>query len=299
LSIDDTLAKHFADVPAGKAEITLRQILTHSAGLVDLTGDDYDPVSREQLIAEVLRAPLVSKPGAEFHYSNAGFSMLSAIIEKVSGKDYHAFMRERLFAPAGMRDTGYKVRRGAESRVARTLTPPVDHGTSWERLTRSGGVHWVLLGNGGMLTTTEDLYRWEVALRRGAIVPRAVQEKLFAPMFQRSDTVSVAAAWTRELVNGETVIHHGSDGPPLGVNGEFRRYPDEQLAVIFLGNTRLNGWSPRRVVGPLVRRITRGEPIEVPRVVSARDLAKYAGTYTLPTGTRSTCASTTIISCSA
>lgn len=95
LSVDDPLTKYFDDVPADKQSITLAQLLTHTAGIVDLTGGDYDQVSREQLIHDALHSPLVSKPGAEWHYSNAGYSLLAAVIEKVSGRPYETFMRER------------------------------------------------------------------------------------------------------------------------------------------------------------------------------------------------------------
>src|SRR5687768_1025622 len=220
LSTTDPLSRHFPNVPADKAEITLDQVLSHSAGLVDLTGGDYDRVPREKFLADLFAAPLVSKPGSEYHYSNGGYSLLAAIIENISGKSYETFMRERLFAPAGMRDTGYRIPPRDHRRVAHTFTPPVDHGSPVERLERAGGVHWILLGNGGMLSTTEDLHRWEVALRGGRIVSRRVYEKLMTPIFKRSETMSLAAAWTIETVDGERVMHHGSDAPELGVNGE-------------------------------------------------------------------------------
>ncbi|HEX8169384.1 MAG TPA: serine hydrolase [Thermoanaerobaculia bacterium] len=284
LSTDDTLAKFFPDAPADKKDITLKQVLSHSAGLVDQTGDDYDPVSRQQLIDSVFAAPLVSPPGKEYHYSNSGYSILAAIVEQLSGKSYHDFMRERFFAPTGMRDTGYFVR--DERRTAHTYTAPVDHGTPTARLDRAGGVYWELLGNGGMLSTTRDLYRFEQMLREGKLVSKKAQAAMFTPLFPHDNGLVLAYAWTLQDVDGEHVIHHGSDAPQLGVNGELRRYPDANLAVIFLGNTRVNGWSPRRVVGPYVRKILRGETVDVPAVrgLAANALARYAGTYALDDG---------------
>lgn len=276
LSTDDKLARYF---PNAQPDITLEQVLAHSAGLPDLIGDDYDPVPRQEFITRFLSTPLVSKPRAEYHYSNGGYSLLAAIVEDVSGMPYETFLRERLFAPAGMRDTTYAVPRRDFPRVAHTLTPPVDHGSPAERLQKAGGVHWILLGNGGMLTTVGDLWRWEQVLRKSKLT-----ERLMTPLFKRSDTMTAAYAWTLETVNGERVMHHGSDAPPLGVNGEFRRYPDENFTVIFLGNTRVNGWSPRRVVGPAVRAIARGKELKVPRTVRAADAEKYAGRYALADG---------------
>ena len=284
LSTKDTLAKFFPNVPADKAAITLDQILSHSAGLADLIGNDYDPIPREKFLTDFFATALVSPPGAEYHYSNGGYSVLSAIIENVSGKPYETFMKERLFAPAGMVDTTYRVPKRDYARVAHTLTPPVDHGSPVERLERAGGVHWILLGNGGMLTTTEDLYRWERALREREIVSEAVYQKLMTPIFKRTETSALAAAWTIETVDGERVMHHGSDAPELGVNGEYRRYPDADFTVIFLGNTRVNGWSPRRIVGRDVRKLARGQEVNVPATVRAEDAAKYSGKYTLADG---------------
>jgi CubicO group peptidase (beta-lactamase class C family) len=276
LSTGDKLAKYF---PAAHPDITIKQVLSHSAGLPDLIGNDYDPVPREEFLRRFFATPLVATPGAEYHYSNGGYSVLAALIEDLSGMPYERFMRERLFAPAGMRDTTYRVPKRDWPRVARTLTPPVDHGTPVERLERAGGVHWILLGNGGMLTTTEDLWRWERVLRASPL-----EEKLEVPLFKRSDTMAMASAWTIETVDGERVMHHGSDAPQLGVNGEYRRYPDDDFTVIFLGNTRVNGWSPRRMLGRAVRKLARGESLNVPAVAPARDAPRYAGVYKLADG---------------
>nr|MDQ3283991.1 serine hydrolase [Acidobacteriota bacterium] len=285
LAYTDTLPKYFDGVPEDKRAITVHQLLTHTAGLVDLTGGDYDKVSREQLVADVFRAPLVSAPGAAWNYSNAGFSLLAAIIEKVSGKTYEAFMHERIYDPAGMRHTGYALPPRVAHRVAHTYTPPVDHGTPLDRLTRSGGAHWVLLGNGGLLTTASDLYRFELALREARIVPREVQQTLFTPRFEDHGETQ-AYGWFVEAHDGRRAIMHGGDAPELGVNADFRHAEDHSLFLTFLGNTRLNGLSPRRGVVPIVDRIARGEQVDVVKVVPStpRSLAAYAGTYSLPDG---------------
>jgi CubicO group peptidase (beta-lactamase class C family) len=261
LSFDDTLPKYFDGVPPDKQSITLMQLLTHTAGLVDVTGGDYDNVSREELGRDVMNAPLVSKPGAEWHYSNAGFSLLAAIIEKVSGREYEPFLRERMFAPAGMRDTGYALPASFASRVPHTYTERVDHGSPYERLVKSGGVHWVLLGNGGMLTTTRDLYAFARSLRNAP-------PKLFAPQFKKDERETQALGWYLEKSDdGHAMIHHGGDAPELGVNAELRIYPDEGVVIVVLANTRLNGGSTRRAIVPMLHRILfSGASPEVPEV---------------------------------
>ena len=85
LRVTDPISSYFRQVPADKRAITVHHLLTHSAGLVEGLGGDYEPVSREDMVAGALDLELVSTPGTEYHYSNLGYSLLAAIIEKVSG----------------------------------------------------------------------------------------------------------------------------------------------------------------------------------------------------------------------
>jgi len=275
IAVDDPLTKYFDHVPADKQSITLAQLLTHTAGIVDLTGGDYDPVSREQLVHDALHAPLVSKPGAEWHYSNAGYSLLAAVIEKVSGRAYETFMRERVFKPAGMRDTGYLLPASKASRVAHTYTTPVDHGTPLERLQRSGGAHWVLLGNGGLLTTADDMLRFWQARLLGA----ETLKRMYTPRIAINANEQQAYGWH---IEGD-VVQHGGDAPELGVNAYYESNPAEQSLIVVLANSRENGASTRRAVVPVIRRLMHGESVEVPDVVPSNP-ATHAGIYKLPDG---------------
>ncbi len=90
LRTTDRIAVHLGPVPADKRLITVRHLLTHTSGLGDL-GDDYDPVSRDTMTRRALESPLRSAPGARFHYSNVGYSLLAAVIERVSGIRTNAF----------------------------------------------------------------------------------------------------------------------------------------------------------------------------------------------------------------
>ena len=103
LNTSDSIAKYLPNVPADKAGITIHHLMTHTAGFSgDLGGTDEEPISRDDLVAKVLAAPLASKPGERFEYSNEGFSLAGAIVERVSGQSYEAFLRQQLFLPADM-----------------------------------------------------------------------------------------------------------------------------------------------------------------------------------------------------
>ena len=99
----------FKDIPSDKKKITIHQLLTHSAGLLDVIGeDDFDHIPTEEFFKRLFNTQLLHKPGTKYLYSNAGYtSILARIIELESGNDYESFLNQHLFEPAGMKHTGY------------------------------------------------------------------------------------------------------------------------------------------------------------------------------------------------
>jgi len=118
LSVNDPLSRHFNDVPDDKRDITLHQLLTHTSGIEDLEdAGDYDPIERDEFIRRIFAQPLASRPGESYSYSNAGYSILGAIIEKITGQTYEMFLRQRLFIPQKMQDTGYIIPKWDTKRI--------------------------------------------------------------------------------------------------------------------------------------------------------------------------------------
>lgn len=107
LRTSDPISHHLRGVPADKQAITIHHLLTHTAGLVDTLGGDDERVSRAALVAAALDSDLRTEPGAAYHYSNVGYSLLAAIIQLVSGQGYEEYLAEHLFEPASMTRTGY------------------------------------------------------------------------------------------------------------------------------------------------------------------------------------------------
>jgi CubicO group peptidase (beta-lactamase class C family) len=194
LSLDDKITKYFKNVPPDKAEISVRQLITHTSGLPDLvkaegnsttySADDYDydPVSRDEIINRAMLSHLIFKPGASSKYSNTGYSLLGAIIEMVSGKPYEKYVHDALFVPAGMKKTGYEIPKWNKKDLAtgyrndRAWGTPLDH--AWLK----DGPSWNLRANGGMLSTVDDLYLWVKALRDDKALPKAVKERYLTAM---------------------------------------------------------------------------------------------------------------------
>ncbi|GGV66062.1 serine hydrolase [Streptomyces longisporoflavus] len=236
LRVSDRIGEHLGAVPEDKRAITLHQLLTHTAGLPESLGDDYDPLSRRQLLTGVLKAPLRSAPGKEFRYSNAGYSLLAAIVEKASGLSYERYLAQSLFRPAGMTRTGYVLPAWKREQVAveydrhgRAQGRPMDH--PWA----PDGPSWNLRGNGGMLSTTRDMFRWHRALTGDSVLSETAKKKLFAPQV-RVPQLDGAYGYGWVVVDSDddrVAWHDGGNDWSLATVAEFRR---EGIFVFWVSN---------------------------------------------------------------
>ncbi|HWK88992.1 MAG TPA: serine hydrolase domain-containing protein, partial [Longimicrobium sp.] len=102
LSVGDPISRFFPGAPADKAGLTLDQVLLHTAALPEyMPGRDNQPLERDAAVQWIMRTPLIGPVGQRFQYSNAGYTLLAAVVEVVSGMPYERFLREKLFVPAG------------------------------------------------------------------------------------------------------------------------------------------------------------------------------------------------------
>jgi CubicO group peptidase (beta-lactamase class C family) len=197
LRVRDRITKFIRRVPRGKRDITLHQLLTHKSGLVDALGGDYQRLTRKEMLAEALDSRLQSRPGTEYAYSNLGYSVLAAIIEKVSGMGFEEFLAKHLFAPAGMTQTGYVLPEWRTDQVAVEYGPRgKPHGRPFDHPWAEDGPYWNLRGNGGLLSTARDMFRWHVALQGNKVIDRRAKHKLFKP-------------WVREEPDGDSYYGYG------------------------------------------------------------------------------------------
>lgn len=185
LAVGDPISRFFGNVPEDKKAVTLHQLLTHTAGFQEGLGDDYQPISRGAYLDLALCTPLAHPPGATYSYSNVGYSLLAAVIELVTGQPYEVYLRENLFRPAGMAHTGYVLPDWQDDRLAHGYTTASgrtkDRGTPLDYPFAEDGPYWNLRGNGGILSTAADMYRWHQALRGNAVLSEASKKKLFTP----------------------------------------------------------------------------------------------------------------------
>jgi CubicO group peptidase (beta-lactamase class C family) len=287
LKVTDPISKYLDGVPADKAGITLHHLLTHSAALQDVFGGDYEEMPRDELVKAALASKLLWAPGTKYRYSNAGYSLLGVILEKVSGKPYESFLQENLFKPAGMTKTGYRAPKWAPGTVAHGYNSQGDWGTPLDKAWAPDGPWWNLRANGGILSTTGDLYRWHQALAGEKILSKAAKEKIFTPHVPEDEEGSshYGYGWaiSKTLRNTRLIAHNGGNGI---FAADFRRYVDEKT-VLIVGSNRAD-FSSIAILPQVVRLVFGMEHTVPPAVVKIdpKTLERYGGEYALPSGDR-------------
>lgn len=242
LDVRDPITRFFRDVPADKQQITIHQLLTHTAGLSSQAGgcSSDDTLSRDAQVQRVLATPLASTPGAIHRYSNSGYSLLGAIVELASGQPYEDYLREHLFRAAGMLSTGYSIAFSDSTRVARGYDEEREFRgivNAWER---SGPV-WCVRASGGLLSSAEDMYRWHVALRGTKVLSAAAKGKFFTPYVKEEPegTSYYAYGWAVSTTRRGTkvIAHNGALGEHDHFAADFRWYVDEDVFYFIAGNS--------------------------------------------------------------
>jgi CubicO group peptidase (beta-lactamase class C family) len=180
LSTADTLARFFPSVPEDKKNITIAQIMSHTAGMDDMFGSDYEIVTRDWLQDKALGAKLIGEPGAKRVYSNSGYSVLAIIIEKASGKTYEKFIRDEVLKPAGVKRIGYIHAGWKNKDLAVGYYEDKRWGSPLDKKWAKDGPSWNLRGNGGMLSTVEETAAWYEALLEGKVLKPESLKKFLA-----------------------------------------------------------------------------------------------------------------------
>ena len=178
-----------------------------------------------------------STPGTEYHYSNLGYSILAAIVEKASGTSYEKFLANHLFGPAGMTQTGYVLPEWEPDQVAveydengEPKGKPFDH--PWAE----DGPYWNLRGNGGLLSTARDMFRWHAALRGDEVLSKSAKDKMFEPHVPEEEggDTYYGYGWVVSTTDdGRIVWHDGGNGWSLGIVAKF---VDRGVMVFWVSN---------------------------------------------------------------
>jgi len=238
LSLDDPIIKYLPDYPTHGHEITIRHLLTHTSGIFSYTAIPgyMDQKIRNDLttdeLIEVFRAqPMDFAPGERFSYSNSGYVLAGAIIEKVSGQSYAEFIQEHIFGPLGMTHSYY----GSASRI-------IPNRARGYMTNDDGYAHAPYLSMtqphaaGSLLSTVGDLARWDAALYTDALLTEESRESLYTPFtFNNGEKSEYALGFIIGEFRGAESISHGG-----GINGFVThaiRLPEQRVYVAVLSNS--------------------------------------------------------------
>jgi CubicO group peptidase (beta-lactamase class C family) len=253
LSTEDKISRYFGDVPADKSEITIHQLLRHSAGLPSVVGGDYQKISQSEFVEKVMKAPLKFEAGTKFSYSNVGYSLLAMIVEKVSGQSYEEFLYENLWKPSNMESTGYKRPNFDNNFIAVGYRDNNEWGKPIDKEWDKDAPYWHLKGNGGILSTTEDFYKWHAALMSDKILSKEAKEKYYHPKLRADETEDSYYAYgldaSKTKRNTRLLWHNGANGV---FYAEFFRYVDDGAAIVIMTNRSNQGL---REAGRMISRI--------------------------------------------
>jgi D-alanyl-D-alanine carboxypeptidase len=236
LSLDDRVARHLPDVPHA-GQVTIRQLLSHTAGYDDYWSQTYlphyllKPAEVPRIIGDWGGRPLTFSPGTEFRYSNTNYVIAGAIVEKVSGVSFFRFLQNRIFQPLGMRSPfDYTTDR----LPARDVSGYFTYGIGPLRpATREAGA-W-LFGAGNLAMTAADLAVWDQSLISRSLLSEASYRE------QQTETLLTNGAGTQvglgvnlaPVLKRRTVFHLGGGSGFSSANYVF---PEDRVAVVVLAN---------------------------------------------------------------
>lgn len=242
--LDDPLTKYFKDAPASWKQVTVRELLSHTAGFGDYPEkfNFRKDWTEDELLKLVEAMPLAYPPGTNWKYSNLGFLTLGILIHRVTGEFYGAFLQQRIFQPLGMTAT----RIISESDI-------VPNRAAGYRLVKGElkNQEWVApamntTADGSLYFTTLDLAKWDAALYTDKLLKQSSLDQMWTVAKLKNGQPNkghYGFGWFIDERNGHRCIHH--DGSWQGFETAIDRYVDDHLTVIAL--TNLAGAQPGKI----------------------------------------------------
>jgi CubicO group peptidase (beta-lactamase class C family) len=244
LGLDDPITKYLKGVPATWNEVTIRELLSHTAGFTDYPEkfDFRKDHTEEQLLKIVEGIPLAFPPGTKWSYSNLGYLTLGILIHQVSGEFYGDFLQQRIFQPLGMSTTriiseadivpnraaGYRLVKG-ELKNQEWVSPTLN-------TTADGALYFSIL----------DLAKWDAALYTEKLLKRSSLDQMWTVVKLRNGEPNpghYGFGWEILSKNGHRVLDHG--GAWQGFKSHISRYVDDKLTIVVLAN--LDSAQPGRI----------------------------------------------------
>jgi CubicO group peptidase (beta-lactamase class C family) len=284
LGVQDPVARFLPGVPADKQALTIHHLLTHTAGFAHDVGEPETMPTRAEAVAQILQSPLLFAPGSAQAYSNAGYTLLAAIVEVASGEDFESYQRRRLWLPLGMRHTGVVLPDWSDAQLASGQTFRGAQPARAPQKMDAGGPSWLMRGSGYVSSTMGDLSTWCEALRTGRVLSREARTQLFHPHAREplEEASYYGYGWqiTGTPDGACLITHNGSAGIHYDVVAIL---PEQEAVLVTFCTQQASPWRdfPERVLGVFTGREDLGFP---PVGVADEPVAAFAGLYRLDSG---------------
>ena len=237
LKVTDPISSYLPEFEVVEKEITLHQLLTHTGGFPGAMGNDYESISESDFIQQAIDHVDLSVDDPPYAYSNVGFSLLAIILERVSGMDYEHFLSEKLFQPANLTQTGYYLPDWKDNSIA----VGYENNKIWGRPNAKNwsdkGPYLHLKGNGGILSTVEDLYKWHKVLKTEEILSKEAKAKYFKPQVIEEEGGDSFYGYGWVIIphkeRGTIITHNGGNGVFFA---DFWNFTESDNTVIVLSN---------------------------------------------------------------
>jgi len=280
IALDDTIQRFLPDYPVQGHRVTIRHLLTHTAGikaytsLPDVLRLLRTDLSEDSLVAMFASKPFDFAPGDRYRYNNSGYYLLGVIVERVTGRPYDELLRERLFQPLGLLDTRYCSTRPVVRRRAQGYAnaPEGFVNAEWISMT-------LPFAAGAICSTALDLATWTRALWAGRVVaPASLREMTTPARLNSGASTGYGFGLGMDSLAGHYRVSHG--GSINGFRAYLAHFPDDDLTIAVLDNSE--NTSPQQLADRLAR-VALGVPLPLVRdlPLTAAERARYVGSYAL------------------
>lgn len=286
ISLQDSLQKFIPDFPSKGYTITIENLLTHTSGIRDYMQIDYPNLYMErwdftpkQLIDSFKNYLLEFEPGTKYSYSNSGYYLLGYIIEKVSGKSYQSYVQNEILNPLGLNHTYFD--------SAGIIIPNRVKGYRKEGTVFKNADYWsptIAYAAGGLLSNTEDLFKWFKGLLSYKVLKKETLEKVFAPFkLKDGSAISYGYGWYIQSLSNIKSIEHGGKMNGFITNEIY--YPQQNVFIAALFNCE---GALKDQISNTISEIILGQHLQTETKLSQNILNSYIGTYSLTTDPKRT-----------
>ena len=278
LDLQDELTKYIPDYPVNGKKITIEHLLTHTSGIKSYTGmEEFDATVQgkdmkvDELITFFKNKPMDFDPGTNWRYNNSGYVLLGAVIEKITGKPYGEYIEETIFKPLGMKNSLY----GSNSKIIPNRASGYDPGKSG--IQNASYLSMTLpYAAGSLMSSVEDLYKWNRALRSNQLVKKETLEKAFTGYkLQTGRNTHYGYGWSIGDIGNHRVIEH-SGGIP-GYLSDALYAPEDDIFIAVLSNCTCN--APDGTLQKMTASVL-GVPLDYKAIaVDSTVLKQYIGVF--------------------